>query len=60
MEKNPPASARDVDSILGSGRSPGGGNGNALQHSCWENPIDRGVCWATVHGVAENGESLSD
>ena len=51
--KNPPAKtgdARDVGSIPGSGRSPGGGNGNPLQYSCLENPINRGVytlfgCW---------------
>ena len=42
--KNLPASAediRDADSIPGSGRSPGEGNGNPLQHSCLENPMDR-------------------
>ena len=42
--KNPPANAgdlRDVGSILGPGRSPGGGNGNPLQYSCLENPMDR-------------------
>ena len=47
--------ARDVGSITGSGRSPGGGNGNPLQYSSLENPIDRGAWWATVHGVAESG-----
>ena len=36
--------------ILGSGRSPGEGNGNPLQYSCQENSMDRGVEWATVHG----------
>ena len=44
--KNPPANvgnAEDVDSILRSGRSPGGGNGNPLQYSCLENPMDRGI-----------------
>ena len=41
-------------------RSPGGGNGNPLQHSCLENPRDRGACWATVHGVEESGTWLSD
>ena len=39
---------RDVGSILGSGRSPGVGNGNLLQYSCLENSMDRGACWATV------------
>ena len=44
----------DLGSIPGSGRSPGEGNGNPLQYSCLENPMDRGACWATVHGVAES------
>ena len=46
MVKNTPTNAgdiRDVCSIPGSGRSPGGGNGNPLQHSCLENPMDRGA-----------------
>ena len=42
---------RDVGSIPGSGRSPGEGNGNSLQYSCMENPMDRGAWWATVHRV---------
>ena len=45
--KNPPANAgdlRDVGSVPGLGRSPGGGHGNPLQYSCLENPKDRGVC----------------
>ena len=53
--KNPPANAgdvRDVGSICGLGRSPGGGRGNPLQYSCLENPMDRGAWRATVHGVA--------
>ena len=44
--KNPPVNAgdlRDAGSILGSGRSPGGGNGNPLQYSCLKNPMDRGA-----------------
>ena len=41
-------------SIPGSGRSPGGGNGNPLQYSCLENPLDRGARWARVHGVSES------
>ena len=45
---------RDVGLIPGSGRSPGGGNGNPLQYSCLENPMDRGAWWATVHGVTES------
>ena len=39
---------RDVDLILGSGRSPGGGHGNPLHYSCLENPMDRGAWQATV------------
>ena len=57
MVKNLPANAgdiRDLGLIPGSGRSPGGGNGNPLQYSCLENPMDRGAWWATVHGVAES------
>ena len=42
----------DPGSIPGLGRSPGEGNGNPLQYSCLENPMDRGAWWATVHGVA--------
>ena len=49
MVKNPPANAGDLGSIPGSGRSPGGGHGNPLQHSCLENPMDRGAWRATVH-----------
>ena len=51
--KNSSANAGDAGSIPGSGRSPREGNGNLLQHSCWENPMDRGAWWTTVHGVAE-------
>ena len=58
--KNPPANAGDTDSIPGSGRSPGGGNGNPLQYSCLENPIGREVWWATVHGVTKNQTLLND
>ena len=46
-------------SIPGLGRSPGEGNSNPLQHSCLENPIDRGAWQATVHGVARVGHSLA-
>ena len=46
--------AGDWGSIPGSGRSPGEGNGNPLQHSCLENPMDRGAWWTTVRGVAKS------
>ena len=46
---------RTPGSIPGSGRSPGEGNGNPLQYSCLENPIDRGAWRAMVHGVARVG-----
>ena len=55
--KNLPASAGDVGSIPGSGRSPRVGNGNSLQYSCLENPMDREAWQATVHGAAEFTES---
>ena len=52
--KNLPASAGDAGSIPGSGRSPGGGNGNPLQYSCLENSVDRWDWQASVHGVAKS------
>ena len=58
--KNSPASAGDTGSIPGTGRSPGEGNGNPLQYSCLENPVDGGAWWATVHGVAKSWTRLSD
>ena len=58
--KNLPASAGDVGSTLGLGRSPGEGNGNPLQYSCLGNPMDRGAWWATVHGVAQSQTRFSD
>ena len=54
MVKNPPTNVGDAGLIPGSGRSPGGGNGNPLQYSCQENPTDIGSWWATVHGIAES------
>ena len=51
--------AGDLGSIPGPGRSPGEGNGNALQDSCLENPMDRGTWWATVHGVTKSQTRLS-
>ena len=53
MVKNLPANAGDADWILGSGRSPGVGNGNPLQYSCGAIPMDRGTC-AVVHGITES------
>ena len=55
-----PKDTRDSSLIPGSGRSPGGEHGNPLQYFCLENPMDRGGCWATVHGVAESRTRLSD
>ena len=52
--------AGDLGSIPGSGRSPGEGNGNPLQYSCLENPMDGGAWWATVHGVTKSRTRLSD
>ena len=54
MVKNLPETAGHAGSIPGSGRSPGGGNGNPLQYSCLENPMARGAWRATVHGIAES------
>ena len=50
----------DLGSIPESGRSPGEGNGNPLQYSCLENPMDGGAWWAEVHGVAKSWTRLSD
>ena len=52
--------AGDLSSIPDLGRSPGEGNGNPLQYSCLENPMDRGSWQATVHGVAKSRTQLSD
>ena len=52
--KHPPTNAGDPVSIPGSGRSPGGGNGNPLQCCCLQNLMDSGAWRATVHGVAES------
>ena len=59
--KNPPVNAgdlRDAGSIPGLGGSPGEGNGNLLQYSCLENPMDRRAWSATVHGVTQNQTRL--
>ena len=50
----------DLGSILGWGRSRGEGNGNPLQYSCLENPLDRGAWWTAVNGVAKSRTQLSD
>ena len=52
--------AGDPGSIPGSGRSPGGGNGNPLHYSCFRNPMNRGAWRATVLGVAKSQTRLSD
>ena len=62
MLQNPAASAGDagdVGSILGLGISTGEGNGNSLQYSCLENPMDWGAWWATIQGVPKKLE-MSD
>ena len=56
--KNLPANTGHMSLIPGSGRSPGGGHGNPLQSSCLENPMDRGVWWATVQRVAKSRARL--
>ena len=52
--KQSTCNAGDLGSIPGSGGSTGEGNGNPLQYSCLENPMDRGVWQATVHGIKES------
>ena len=56
--KHPPAQAGDVGLIPGSGRSPREGNGNPLQYSCLDNPVDRGAWRAAVHGVTQSRTRL--
>ena len=53
-------STGDPGLIPGSGGSPGEGNGNPLQYSSLENPMDREAWWATVHGVTQSHVGLSD
>ena len=60
MIKRPPVNVGDMGSIPGLGRSPGEGNGNPLQFSCLENPIDRGAWGAAVHKVTKSQTQLSD
>ena len=52
--------AGDLGSIPRLGRSPGEGNGNTLQYSCLENPMDRGAFWAAVYRVAKSRTRLSN
>ena len=58
--KNRPANAGDVGSTPDPGRSSGEGNGNPLQNSCLENPMDRGTWRAVVHGVTKTQTGLSN
>ena len=61
MVKNLPASVgdiRDIGSIPGLRRTPGGEHRNPLQYSCLENPMERGAWRATVHGVAKSWTRL--
>ena len=60
MVKNLPAKTEYPGLISGLGKSPGEGNGNPLQYSCLENPMDRGAWWAIVHGVAKSRTQLSN
>ena len=63
MVRNLPAGAGDagdVGLIPGLGRFPGERNGNPLQYSCLENPMDRGTWWAIVHEVAKSQTQLRD
>ena len=58
--KNPSTNAGDLGLIPGLRQFPDEGNGNSLQYSCLENPMDRGAWSATVHGVAKSRTRLSD
>ena len=58
--KESACNAGDLESIPGLGRSPGERNGNPLQYSFLENPMDRGAWWATVHGVTKSQTRMSD
>ena len=59
VKKNLTADAGTAGLISGSGRSPGGRNGNPCQYSCLGNPLDRGAWWAAVHGVTKSRTRLS-
>ena len=61
MVKNPPANAgdiRDTGKVTGLGRTPRGENGNPLQYSFLENPVDRGAWQSTVHGLSKSWTRL--
>ena len=59
MVKNLPVQCQtEVNSIPGSGRFHGEGNGNPLPYSCLGKPVDRGAWWATVHGLAEELDTI--
>ena len=58
--ENLPANAGDMDLIPGLERYPREGNGNSLQYSCLENPMDRGAWWATAQGVTNSWTQLSN
>ena len=58
VDKETACNAGDLGLIPGLGRSPGEGNGNSLQYSCWENPMDRGAWWAIVHRITKVGHDL--
>ena len=63
MEKSLAASSGDAGDVglnLGSGRSPGGGNGNPFQYSCLENSMDRGAWQAATQGAAKTWTQLSN
>ena len=58
--KESSCNAGDLGLIPGLGRSPGGGHGNLLQHSCLESFMDRGAWWASVYEVTQSQTRLSD
>ena len=60
VDKESACNVGDLGLISGWGRSPGGGHGNPLQHSCLENPMDRGAWCAAVHWITKNQTGLSD
>ena len=60
VTKESACNAEDLGLIPGSEISPGKWNGNPLQYSCLEDPMNRGAWWATIHGVANSQTQLSD